>query len=523
MRELMVYSGKNQLQTKMLESYVVDYSNSAVYPFEWIMLNHWIYCANAELLKSYVLVNSPKTGERISLTNKEALLLYFYAYFAALNVTLVVPPVVVATRVTRQIKPPLAELMQTVDASVFSAASAEVIRVKQPPLREMVSTQAFYEFGRAVYACEEWQVRYIANHHGRMERAYAKNTVSGMYSDTKVVLGDGFTGTYAQWFSERNINIATFSVDDFTSLYTDIFRNATGMDRNAYVTTRSIQRAMMEVMKQLSSYSVQYITGITDSNIVFTNFDGVRLDIIRHESEGNYFGGEPGIVVQNMQTEKIDLYHLNAQTLYDDIGSVNVGQSHVLDDATISLQNNTFFYEQRLNLSGVIVGAEATPSSDPDVITVPGVEETYNILSQSERALIRNAYEARRYVDDNLYAIYLARKTFALFRHFTVGQRIYNTTRVGPDRQISLSSRAYKVRLDFLVSYPWLSSAHTSVVMPSREIAYADAVRVYGPFVNNSIVNPWEIVTLDRPELNALTITANDIAMLSRITLSPTF
>lgn len=524
MTELMTYSAKNKLQTKVFESYVVDYSNSAVYPFEWIMLNHWIFCANEGILKNYVVVNNPKTGERMTMTSKEALLLYFYAFAASCGIRLMKPPEVVAARVTRVNKPSLDELMRTVDTSVFPATSGELIRVRQPLLRSMISSQAFYEFGRALYTFEEWQVRFIASHDGRMARAFAKNTVNGMYSDTLVDLNDGTIESYAKWFDERNINIDAFTTDDFTSLYAAIFRNATGIDRNAHVTTRSIQRAMIDVMKQLSSYSVQYIADITDSNIVFTNLDSVRLDTILHVMDGNMYGGEPGIVAKDMRSVMVNCNVLDTQTRFDEIGGVTVGQTFGFDQCSITMQDNAFYYEQRLNLSGVTMQAEATPSSDPEVITVPGVEETYNILSQSQRAMLRNAYEARRFVDYNLYAVFIPKKTFASFMHLGLAKRVYTEGGVDPTEQVKRSMSMYKVRLELPLQYATTSLSQPSVMLTPYELAHADLARIYGPFEIGSAINPWETVTLDQPVLNNLTLSATQVALLlNRIVLSDTY
>lgn len=521
---LMTYATKNVLPTKVLESYVVDYSNSAVYPFEWIMLNHWIYCAHNDLTKNYVIINSPKTGERITLSSKEAVVLYFYAYFASLNVTLKVPPSVVVSRVTREVKPTLAELMRTIDGTVFTEDKVDFIRVRQPLLRPTVSSQAFYDFGRALYAYEEWQVRFIAMQDGRLQRAYAKSTINSMYSDSLVNLSTDFTGTYTQWFAERNINIDTFTTDDFTTLFTSIFKTATGMYNSVHVTTRSIQRAMLDVMQQLSSYSVQYIADITDSNIVFTNLDSVRLDTILHVMNGNLFGGEPNIVVKDLKPEKFDLNHLNAQTRLHDIGTVAAGSVRTATDSAISLENNCFFYEQRLNLSGVTVGVDVEPSTDPAVFAVPGVELTYNILSQPQRAMILNAYFARGFVDNNLYGISIPKKTYTSFQPFSIAKRIYKSSMIDPASTVARSERQYKVQLETPVPYTWSSLAYASVPVFNCELAHADLAKVYGPFTVTSEINPWETITLNQPTLNALTLSASDSAkLLNRIILSTTY
>lgn len=68
----------NDLRTKVLESTMMDYTNSERYTLPDVLFNLWIWSATQGQYTGTIYVTHPYSGERIQLTPMNALVLFFY-------------------------------------------------------------------------------------------------------------------------------------------------------------------------------------------------------------------------------------------------------------------------------------------------------------------------------------------------------------------------------------------------------------------------------------------------------------
>jgi hypothetical protein len=108
------------------------------------------------------------------------------------------------------------------------------------------------------------------------------NMVNRIYSDNICNLVDSDT-TYADWFSSRNIDIGNLSKSQLSTLYNNIFIEATGLSLNKVNPLTTIQKAMLNMLSQLSSYSIQIIKSNNTSSLLRTDWTSVRLDKITNK------------------------------------------------------------------------------------------------------------------------------------------------------------------------------------------------------------------------------------------------
>lgn len=500
------YSKVNKLNTKYVESYVVDYSKSAVYPFAWILLNHWIYCSANDLLTNTIAVNNPRTGEKIVLSNKDALLLYYYAIFAAAGRKIKYAPEVVAQRITRMPVPTVSELAQYSDSEFFSLDYVHELQVAQPRMSTMNNADAFYQFSKSLFLTQEHQVNLIASQDHRLGRAYVKNIVAAFYSDVWVDLKNIYSGKLSTWLVKRNLKLDEMTSTEFTDLALNIFNNATGVDKNPEVSVRDVQNAMVDIMRKFSSYSVQFGTEIIDSNIVFCNFDSIRYDGLVHQHEGNLQMQVGGAVIHGIHPEKIDSVHLGIQIKYEDGPIINEGSSALNVETGVTVDSTGFYSELILDIGGVVFGADTTTSSDPRVFGVPGAEETYNTLTPAQKALVYNPYSGERFVENNYNAVFIPIKTFLMFKVPSI--QVRELTRFTTDLSRSLPPTEPQLAV---------------TLGENAEIASVDAVKIFGPFDAQTGLSLNDRATLNQPALNSLRVTAGQIGSLYRIIPSPVF
>lgn len=281
-------SRHNRLNTKVLESSVLDLTDATVYTRSDCLLNHWLYLSTIGRYSAIVVVEDPKTGDHFTLHPKDAFIVFLYTYNKARGITLPQIPVLEAKFVRRVPTPTFARLRSLartylVSDQLINAALAALI-----PIGEYISTIGFYEDMVSVHKAQLYHRNlYVSRHHMR-ERVETENVVTHVYADIKCDLGEGVT--YAEWFEERGLEIASFNALECGLLADAILKRATGTDLNSTLNLREMQGAMLRLMTQLSSYSVQYIQSINSNPIGIVEWPAVRIgdDTVRNR-DNSYF------------------------------------------------------------------------------------------------------------------------------------------------------------------------------------------------------------------------------------------
>lgn len=264
----------NVMMTKALESNMVDFSNSERYPmepsslnpFEGVLLNHWAYLSSIGYYNTFIGLVNPRTGENIPLSAKEAFIFAMYLFFGQYGIKLHGMPQIIATRVQRLPIPSVDDMMGVVQTKRMARQFAEFAHDLQPDIYPMISTEAFYNKCQEIHTAANTQYKLAAMFQHPKSRAQAKAMIARLYSDNVVTMDDPSL-TYAQWFSARNINISDFATDEMGDLFRTLLKSAVGLDLSTTNSVANIQKAMVGMLGQLSSYSIQFMSSINSSTI----------------------------------------------------------------------------------------------------------------------------------------------------------------------------------------------------------------------------------------------------------------
>ena len=82
---------------------------------------------------------------------------------------------------------------------------------------------------------------------------------------------------YTDWLGERNINLDSFTPENYRSLAETILGTATGLTEYGDISIRRIQAAMIAIMRQLSSYSIQFVAQVGYEKTLQLDSPMVRL------------------------------------------------------------------------------------------------------------------------------------------------------------------------------------------------------------------------------------------------------
>lgn len=278
----MRFARNSLVRTKVLESKVVDRSDSQVYSLADHLLNHWLYLSSNGRYRAVVTVNNPRTGEGIKLSVQDAFTLYLYAYNRSVGFELPTVPSLVAQRVRRIPKPSVADLYSVVAESRVDIALAEQLYTEAPPISQYISTEAFYTAIEEVYEADiaAWTLAASQQHH--LNRGMVEAMADRLFCDVDIDLEGG--KKYPDWLHERGLLFEDFGELEFEDLAAGLWNTATGSDLNTSISLTDVHRAMLGIMTRLSSYSVHFVRDINAEPIRAIPFKYLRFgDVISSE------------------------------------------------------------------------------------------------------------------------------------------------------------------------------------------------------------------------------------------------
>jgi hypothetical protein len=269
-------SPSSVIKTKLLESSIADYGNSEPMSIDSILLNHWGFYASKELYTAPVYFLNPKTNETHVLFADAAFNYLLYFLLCSRGVVPLRIPDFFANRVRRIAKPTAQTMMQVVDRnSIRNTLLANWLLSQQPNSSLMQSTSSFFTFCNAIHEAglKEWYL--ISNVHDYIERGFSDNMINTLYADGKATLEDAGT-LYSDWFVAHNIIPVEYTREEATLAYQRLFIAATGYELDETKTLASIQKAGIDILTQLSSYSIQFVKSINKTPYISINWPAIR-------------------------------------------------------------------------------------------------------------------------------------------------------------------------------------------------------------------------------------------------------
>lgn len=273
--EKLALSLDDNLSTKVLESSVLDLTDATPYKLSDCLLNHWLYFAATGRYTAFISVQDPRTGDNYNFSPSDAFIVYMYAFSAGIGMPLESIPMLYANKVRKVPMPTAAEIRQYLTDAVDDADLAAVF-LNQPTIaRTYISIDAFNAAVNAIHQGELWHHALFSTQGHLWTRAELEFATLYLWTDYPCDLGAG--QNYAQWFSSRNLDIPSLTQEQLATLSTNLLQAATGADNSTVESLADIQAAMLGIMRQLSSYTVQYIASINTTPIIEMERPSIRL------------------------------------------------------------------------------------------------------------------------------------------------------------------------------------------------------------------------------------------------------
>lgn len=295
-KEIMENSRSSTVLTKVLESSIIDTTDSSPHSMTETLLNHWIWLSSNGNYIAYITVLNPKTGETISLTAKDAFVLAWFVFCNSIGIDVIDIPNMFAKHVQRIVPNHLnsigkitnvvsiEDMLSVVDTTLVTVVDAEAAISIQPIIGSIISTQAFYSLCTNIYNSTQLQRGLVSKEQLSVSRAMKECMVSRIYSDNVCSMAPAGQ-TYSEWFNARSMDISGLSTAELNSMYIELVQQATGISLNTLNSLKSMQEAMINILTQLSSYSIQLIGSINSNNMRKTDWTAVRLNSANGSNE----------------------------------------------------------------------------------------------------------------------------------------------------------------------------------------------------------------------------------------------
>jgi hypothetical protein len=263
----------------------------------------------------------------------------------------------------------------------------------QPALSISISTDAFYTFSKGVYDAAQMQRGLIAQqeHQGRRGQVHAM--VSRIYQDIDIRMEPDGTA-YESWLTERNIDTTYFSREDFEAMFLEVVSQATGAALHQELSLQAMQKAMVGMFTQLSSYGIQIIAEINDTNIRKTDWPGVRVGEISTEVYGQHLN--PDVEPEILDVRGSLYQQVIADVNKGEVTSVITTYKHQMEsDLTLdTITGNSplqFHLNTPMSRLDVTANPPITVTVPEGIAAIPGIGQ-YLALPSSQQQQFKDMY-----------------------------------------------------------------------------------------------------------------------------------
>lgn len=262
--ETLRYGVYSQMSSKIVESSMEDYTNRHADTLMKTLMHEWVYLLKHDRYKAVIDLNNPQTGESFRLNVKDALILWQYLTTRARGEdTTYIQPFFYQS-VMRIERPDLQTLMDAGDIRYLPEYICRDIRKLWVASPRIISPETFFDFCFDIHSIRWKSKKVYCKFMDIYRHARTKEATERLFERGLAVLND--EATYDEWFLKHELNFDLFSQEDCLLLAWDIFQKGTAWNTKATASLRQIQSNLINLMKEMASYTVQYVTDMNDGN-----------------------------------------------------------------------------------------------------------------------------------------------------------------------------------------------------------------------------------------------------------------
>lgn len=319
------YSMYDNLNTKVLESRVVDTSNKVPVTLEDIALNLWLFTASRGDYTGTVIFTNPITNERIQMTPLNAYIFSFYCLNRGwANYHFEDIPTMYARLIHRHptitpgdphpVKPKVADVSRGVIKPFITDAEMTGIIGEYIPQYKHNSTTTF---GREVMTAHAESLRKY-DQYTRIDDAQGRGF--GEWVAHKCYWYDVACPLvkqpmkYNDWLVLQGMEVSDYSRQEFVDLGLAIVEAAVGVNLSRSEELRNRQSAVLAILKHFASYTIQIIQKTVASDSYWLDWKHTRLTNLKSRMKGKIEAQLPLYTVKDHWSISEGPIHLDLYT-----------------------------------------------------------------------------------------------------------------------------------------------------------------------------------------------------------------
>lgn len=276
----------DNLDTKVLESNVVDYSGQEIFPKDETLLDYWIYMAFNNRYQAVISVTNPATAEAITLNPKDAFYLFFYSIWRANSLEDETGHIgyIMARDIYFPIMPNFDLIKRDLDSQYDYETVFSYIREIYPSMPTVLSTEGFNRFVSEIH---EFKYK-MFNVWGFIEDYYAQGEVHSLTDHLKAdhwIDMKPHLESYYTYFKNNGWQVFKLDKNQYLQLADDIFKRITGSDLEQQNTVEQIQSSMVRLMEKMTSYHIHFTKSINAQDVVVLNPKVPRFGLFRQKDK----------------------------------------------------------------------------------------------------------------------------------------------------------------------------------------------------------------------------------------------
>lgn len=288
--------------TKVLESEIVDKTNSSVRSLNSVLLHEWLHLVYAERYTGFITFNHPVSSELLTVSIKDAFIIALYCTLKLNEQETGVIPNLFAYDVLRIPLPTYEELESKLHTQYLPTGFIEAVQDRITPLGSFITPDEFYD---ACYRLHQeylrlWELYSFQEHY--MTRGYAEQLVKMHFMHVNCRLTEEGL-TFDDWITEKGYQLRDLTIQDYGEIFNECVQRSTGANIRDRRSLSEIQRSLLSLMGELSSYGVHYIQNINTSDFYFIADPAARLGDISAELDVSMMIPQPIIAITDFKAK----------------------------------------------------------------------------------------------------------------------------------------------------------------------------------------------------------------------------
>lgn len=254
------YALHSNVPTKILESNLTDTTDRNPDRIMRVLHNHWIYMTFNGLYNINVDVTEARTGKVMRLTTSESIILWHYLIDRSRGIKRPGKiPEYNYWHVRKINSPNYLDLMQLGGKEILTEEICKDILKVNIDFPNLLSPDFFFQKSKEI-ADGMWSHKKLYSRINNMLLSSRyQNATEACYENGLAKITAQNVDNYDDFLTKLDLDFYTYSEEECLDLAWSIWSKVTGWEDNSYVSVGEQQRLLINLMKDLTSYTVQYI------------------------------------------------------------------------------------------------------------------------------------------------------------------------------------------------------------------------------------------------------------------------